>query len=179
MSVWKCRKLRYPVSLKIRIEIFGTELKKSSAVIDRQKRVWYNNSAFLIGVRKVAENRIAYGLAKKYGIDTTGMSPGEVWEALKKKGITPQNAYDSKSDRNTFPAPKKLILPKSEYAEVCSAVRTKYTNKIPANGQLLYGDNYYLFKYSKGQEKVEFTFKVKIEGNEDLINSYWGIIENE
>lgn len=35
----------------------------------------------------MADNRIAYGLAKKYGIDTTGMAPGEVWEALKEKGV--------------------------------------------------------------------------------------------
>lgn len=42
----------------------------------------------------MADNRIAYGLAKKYGIDTKGMSPGEVWEALKGKGITRQNAEE-------------------------------------------------------------------------------------
>lgn len=35
----------------------------------------------------MADNRIAYGLAKKYGIDTKGMSPEEVWEALNKKGV--------------------------------------------------------------------------------------------
>lgn len=35
----------------------------------------------------MADNRIAYGLAKKYGIDTDGMSPKEVWEALAKKGV--------------------------------------------------------------------------------------------
>lgn len=36
----------------------------------------------------MADNRVAYGLAKKYGIDTTDMSPKEIWEALRKKGIT-------------------------------------------------------------------------------------------
>ena len=50
----------------------------------------------------MADNRVAYGLAKRYGIDTTGMSPKEVWEVLRKKGITEENvsdgAYDSKSD---------------------------------------------------------------------------------
>ena len=40
----------------------------------------------------MANNRIAYGLAKKFGIDTTGKSPGEVWELLKKHGITEENA---------------------------------------------------------------------------------------
>lgn len=36
----------------------------------------------------MADSRIAYGLAKKYGIDTKGMSPKEVWDALKEKGVT-------------------------------------------------------------------------------------------
>lgn len=46
----------------------------------------------------MADNRRAYGLAKRYGIDTKGMTPEEVWEALKKKGITANNAYDSRDD---------------------------------------------------------------------------------
>ena len=33
------------------------------------------------------DNRIAYGLAKRYGIDTSNMSPRKVWQALKKKGV--------------------------------------------------------------------------------------------
>lgn len=41
------------------------------------------------------DNRRAYGLAKAKGIDTTGMSPKEVWEALKEKGVTVQNAEKS------------------------------------------------------------------------------------
>ena len=36
----------------------------------------------------MANNKVAYGLAKKYGIDTTGMTPKEVWDALKEKGIS-------------------------------------------------------------------------------------------
>lgn len=51
----------------------------------------------------MADNRVAYGLAKKYGIDTSGMSPKEVWEALKKKGVTEENiskeAYDIKENK--------------------------------------------------------------------------------
>ena len=42
----------------------------------------------------MADNRIAYGLAKKYGIDTKGMSPKEVWDALKGKGVTQDNAEE-------------------------------------------------------------------------------------
>lgn len=58
----------------------------------------------------MADNRIAYGLAKKYGIDTSGMSPKEVWEALKKKGVTEENisveAYDSKENKAVATAEK-------------------------------------------------------------------------
>ncbi len=49
----------------------------------------------------MADNRIAYGLAKKYGIDTKGMSPKEVWDALNEKGVTRENAAEkSTSDGN-------------------------------------------------------------------------------
>ena len=48
----------------------------------------------------MADNRIAYGLAKKYGIDTKEMSPKEVWEALKGKGITQANAQEKYSAQN-------------------------------------------------------------------------------
>ena len=45
----------------------------------------------------MADNRIAYGLAKKYGIDTKGMSPKEVWDALKGHGVTQQIAQEKYS----------------------------------------------------------------------------------
>lgn len=35
----------------------------------------------------MADNRAAYGLAKKYGIDTTGMTPKQVWDAHMLKKI--------------------------------------------------------------------------------------------
>lgn len=38
--------------------------------------------------------RLPYGLAKKEGIDTTGMTPKQVWEALKGKGFNPQQEMD-------------------------------------------------------------------------------------
>lgn len=38
----------------------------------------------------MADNRIAYGLAKKYGVDTTHMSPKQVWDSLREKGVTEQ-----------------------------------------------------------------------------------------
>lgn len=46
----------------------------------------------------MADNRIAYGLAKKHGIDTHGMTPKQVWDALNEKGIDWQREY--KADRD-------------------------------------------------------------------------------
>ena len=44
----------------------------------------------------MANNRVAYGLAKEQGINTDGMSPKEVWEALAKKGITQESVSENK-----------------------------------------------------------------------------------
>lgn len=62
-----------------------------------------------------------------------------------------------------------IKLPKKEYASVCSALRTKYGDKIPKKGGQLYGDYYYEYAYSKRQEKIECTLKIKIDDNKDLI----------
>lgn len=47
----------------------------------------------------MADNRVAYGLAKKHGIDTTGMSPKQVWDALKEKGISLGKDRESDKER--------------------------------------------------------------------------------
>lgn len=67
----------------------------------------------------MADNRIAYGLAKKYGIDTTGMSPKEVWYALSKKGVkelgghgTDENVYKSADE---LKEQQQKELPDKEY----------------------------------------------------------------
>lgn len=49
----------------------------------------------------MSSQSIAYGLAKKHGIDTKGMSPKEVWEALAKKGVTSFN-QSSNSNSNSL-----------------------------------------------------------------------------
>ena len=40
-----------------------------------------------------ARYRLPYGIAKGMGLDTTGMTPRQVWDMLKGKGINPDNAY--------------------------------------------------------------------------------------
>ncbi len=70
------------------------------------------------------------------------------------------------------PKNRYVDLPKKEYAQMCSAIRTRYTNKIPQKGGIYMGDYYYRFKYSKKQEHILCKAKLKIEGNEEKINEW-------
>ena len=63
----------------------------------------------------MADNRIAYGLAKRYRIDTKGMTPKEVWDALNEKGVTRENAAEKYTsdgmggEHEETPAEKKRL----------------------------------------------------------------------
>ena len=76
----------------------------------------------------MADNRVAYGLAKKYGIDTSGMSPKQVWEALKEKGVDlksiSEGAYDSKDN---FGELRKKVSKSKKTQKLTSAVMNKYS----------------------------------------------------
>lgn len=65
-----------------------------------------------------------------------------------------------------------VMLGKNEYAQLCSAIRTKFADKIPQNGNLLLGDKFYRFKYNKSKEQILCVFSIAIEGNEDLIKNH-------
>lgn len=67
---------------------------------------------------------------------------------------------------------KYIELPKQEYAELCSAIRTRFGNTIPKISGILYKNDYYIYNYDKIQEKIICTQKISILGNEDKIN-YW------
>lgn len=74
--------------------------------------------------------------------------------------------------------PRKIVtLPKKEYAELCSAIRTRYADKIPTKGHILYGKDYYQFRYNRKSEKIVCTYKIPIVGNEQAISRWlrkWG-----
>ncbi len=192
----------------------------------------------------MADNRIAFGLCKKYNIHLPeNASPKEAWDALRDglaaKGIDVNKILNdlnedrkerSKSDAMRETASKAqgdaatkktndkvvvpigrekgctyvhkdgtkewvpdgerpkykpneqktksgsakanniVILPPKEYAAVCSAVRTRYANKIPDKGSVFYGNNYYRFTYNKNDEKIEYALSLPIENNEKYIN---------
>ena len=61
------------------------------------------------------DNRIAYGLAKREGIGTKGMTPKEVWEALDNNGIkSGRSGYDSKEKFPTVKKEIEKVSPKKE-----------------------------------------------------------------
>ena len=79
------------------------------------------------------DNRIAYGLAKKHGIDTKGMSPKEVWEALKGKGVTPESV-----DREAQGKQKEL--------------EKKYNDDLPLDVRIAKGRKEARKNYAEGKE---------------------------
>ena len=95
----------------------------------------------------MANNRLAYGLAKQYGIDTTDMEPKEVWEALAEKGVV-SGAYTPKGRLATIvrdmnkpysPSVKSKKLTKQEYAiwkDCCAKISRGY------KGYLKLADSY-------------------------------------
>lgn len=47
----------------------------------------------------MADNRIAYGMLKKAGIDTEGMSPKEAWEKVEELGLQTSSSRYGKNKR--------------------------------------------------------------------------------
>ena len=132
----------------------------------------------------MADNRIAYGLAKKHGIDTKGMSPQEVWEALKEKGITPENAEQSirakeqtkrKELEKKFeddlantanPEKKKVNLTQKEFAswyqKIGEIKRGGYVDKMSNGNKLIPIGNKIVVTagtYEKPKAKMVFEFE--------------------
>ena len=124
------------------------------------------------------DNRRAYGLAKAHGIDTTGMSPREVWEALKEKGVTQEN-YTSDGAGGTHEATEAEEEKLKERG--IDIDRTDNNSAEPSNEELaeLLGEE---FKGYKGQDAINKLMKEKrghIKGafhREDIgdIDLLWG-----
>lgn len=122
--------------------------------------------------KKHSNMSLAFGLCMKYGIKImSDWTPRDAWDALyRKKKITPEQAYAEHSEKSAKRT-RTVKLPPKEYAEVCSAIRTAHGNKISPKGDLLHGEHYYQYRYSRRQEKIECTFKLPIERNEELIDA--------
>lgn len=89
-------------------------------------------------------------------------------EAIRKYSDDPERDI---AEYGGLESKQKIIkLPKNEYAELCSVIRTRYADKIPAVGRILNGNYLYLFRYDSGGERIACTFKIPITGNENIIS---------
>jgi len=62
-----------------------------------------------------------------------------------------------------------MWLDTEEYAGLCSAIRTRYGNKIPKEDFILYRNHFYVYTYNRKLHKIIFEWGVEIAGNEDFI----------
>ena len=120
----------------------------------------------------MANNRIAYGLAKRYGIDTTGKSPKEVWDALKEKGLTEKDAareYREGNEKEREKLEKRyggedgLPLKGKDRDEAMSEAREKPSN-TPARNIMAY--------LAKFQDKPEGTYDYRTGKAVNLTEGY-------
>lgn len=109
-----------------------------------------------------------YGVLRhKHDIDTDGMTPEEAFEKLREL------------ERKDYAKSKKIVeLPKEEYAGLCSAIRTKYADKIPKKDYILYKDSCYVYNYDKDAERLVCVNKIDIIGNEERIKSIMEVLRN-
>ena len=111
----------------------------------------------------MANNRVAYGLAKEYGIDTTGKSPKEVWEALKGKGINQDNfqqyqnrqneGYDKLSQKGAPDPTKEMTTAISQNKEAKQAVNEMLNSGVDYNAAVYWAYD----EYIKGKQQAEST----------------------
>ena len=121
----------------------------------------------------MANNRIAYGLAKRYGIDTRGKSPKEVWDALREKGLTEKDAARECREGNEKEREKLekryggekegLPLKGKDRDEAMSEAREKPSN-TPARNIMAY--------LAKFQDKPEGTYDYRTGKSVNLTEGY-------
>ena len=106
---------------------------------------------------------MVYAVLKDKGVDTSKMTTEQAIEKYNELiGKTGRfNVVQSEREEH-------IKLPQKEYAAVCSAINTKFANKVPKEGTVLHGNYYY--SYSCDNSLILFHGKIQIEGNEDLID---------
>lgn len=84
------------------------------------------------------------------------------------EGQTPKEAVENRFEKKKE---KHIMLGKKEYAEFCSIIRTRYTNKIPDRGRIFGEHFYYEFSYNKKDGRLTCRNKIQIMGNERRISN--------
>ena len=83
-------------------------------------------------------SRLVYGIVVANGYDTKEMEFDEAYKIFEQLGGEKNWANKAYDFDEKDSKPKKILqLPPQEYAELCSAIRTKYANKIPKDGGIL------------------------------------------
>lgn len=88
--------------------------------------------------------KLPYGIAKGKGIDTTGLSPKEVWEKLIGEGVSPKKEYEKLSKEKSTSAKSKI---KPGSTTMNSKETAKNINDFP-NGTKISGGNIKMEKIS-------------------------------
>lgn len=100
----------------------------------------------------MANNRVAYGLAKERGIDTSGMSPKEVWDALNEKSISVNDKARPYIDKNVDELKKSLSRPINN---VNRDITVKKKDKFDFYGLMVYAPAT-IYQTNDG---IQFAFK--------------------
>jgi len=79
------------------------------------------------------------------------------------------NVISIRKSNKLYNKDRVVMLPKQEYAELCSAIRTKFGNSIPKSGYMLYNNYFYCYNYDSEEESIAFNVKIEIDGNEERI----------
>lgn len=125
----------------------------------------------------MADNRLAYGIAKGLGIDTAGMSPKEVWEAIaEKKGVSVEQAQKQADGTNSKDGRKSAV---EKLQELAKPKNTESSVESDSELDKLLGEE---FKGVKGQDAVNKLLEEKrghVKGafhREDIgdIDLLWG-----
>jgi len=62
-----------------------------------------------------------------------------------------------------------MWLSTKEYGELCHAIYSKFANRIPKDGFILYNNYFYMYTYDDETHRIYCQRKIEIDGNERLI----------
>lgn len=120
----------------------------------------------------MANNRIAYGLAKKYGIDTKGMTPRQVWDALAEKGITVHGEHE-KNAKKSKEELKELVRVSLDYFGKKGHKKPDLSEEIPPVPKEAFGfDNKRLYTKDHIEHCKSMGFKDSKKYNSAAIE-FW------
>lgn len=102
-----------------------------------------------------ANTRLPYGIAKGLGLSTDGMTPRQVWEMLKKRGVNPENEYEKLKEKATeeienepvkeVDAQRKVAESRVYDSKAYKALSSEAKNKLKVGLGKLSEDNFKIF----------------------------------